>query len=120
MGYIDSSEKDSWTNGAYQGFTEGQGDCFVFFATSKALLTRAEIPNIDVVKSDTSHSSHYWSLINCGDGWYHFDTTPRYGGGSFFMLTDAEILEYSEAHRDSHIFDRSLYPATPETESTIE
>ena len=36
------------------------------------------------------------------------------------MLTDAEILEYSEAHRDSHIFDRSLYPATPETESTIE
>lgn len=120
VGYIDSSEKDSWTNGAYQGFTEGQGDCFVFFATSKALLTRAEIPNIDVVKSDTSHSSHYWSLINCGDGWYHFDTTPRYGGGSFFMLTDAEILEYSEAHRDSHIFDRSLYPATPETESTIE
>lgn len=120
IGYIDSSEKDSWTNGAYQGFTEGQGDCFVFFATSKALLTRAEIPNLDVVKSDTSHSRHYWSLIDCGDGWYHFDTTPRYGGGSFFMLTDAEILEYSEAHRDSHIFDRSLYPATPETDSTIE
>ena len=89
-------------------------------ATSKALLTRAGIPNLDVVKSDTSHSSHYWSLIDCGDGWYHFDTTPRYGGGSFFMLTDAEILAYSEAHRDSHIFDRSLYPATPETDSTIE
>ena len=89
VGYIDSSEKDSWTNGAYQGFTEGQGDCFVFFATSKALLTRAEIPNIDVVKSDTSHSSHYWSLINCGDGWYHFDTTPRYGGGCFFYLAPA-------------------------------
>ncbi len=120
VGYINTSEKDSWTNGAYQGFTEGQGDCFVFFATSKALLTRAEIPNIDVVKSDTSHSSHYWSLIDCGDGWYHFDTTPRYGGGEFFMLTDAEILEYSQAHNNSHIFDQSLYPATPETDSTIE
>lgn len=120
VGYINTSEKDSWTNGAYQGFTEGQGDCFVFFATSKALLTRAEIPNIDVVKSDTSHSSHYWSLIDCGDGWYHFDTTPRYGGGAFFMLTDAEILEYSQAHNNSHIFDQSLYPATPETDSTIE
>lgn len=119
VGYINTSEKDSWTNGAYQGFTEGQGDCFVFFATSKALLTRAEIPNIDVVKSDTSHSSHYWSLIDCGDGWYHFDTTPRYGGGAFFMLTDAEILEYSQAHNNSHIFDQSLYPATPETDSTI-
>lgn len=120
VGYIDTSDKESWTNGAYQGFTEGQGDCFVFFSTSKALLTRAGIPNLDVVKSDTSHSSHYWSLIDCGDGWYHFDTTPRYGGGSFFMLTDAEILAYSEAHRNSHIFDRSLYPATPETDSTIE
>lgn len=120
IGYVNTSDKDSWTNGAYQGFTEGQGDCFVFFSTSKALLTRAEIPNIDVVKSDTSESSHYWSLINCGDGWYHFDTTPRYGGGSFFMLTDAEILEYSKAHDNSHIFDQSLYPATPETDSTIE
>ena len=92
----------------------------MFFATSKALLTRAEIPNLDVVKSDTSHSSHYWSLIDCGDGWYHFDTTPRYGGGEFFMMTDDELLEYSEAHNDSHIFDQSLYPATPKTDSAIE
>ena len=120
VGYINTSEKDSWTNGAYQGFTEGEGDCFVFFATAKALLTRAEIPNIDIVKSDTSHSSHYWSLVDVGDGWYHFDTTPRYGGGEFFLMTDDEILAYSEAHDNSHIFDRSLYPATPTTDSTIE
>ncbi len=120
ISYISTSDKDSWTNGAYQGFTEGQGDCFVFFATSKALLTEADIPNIDIVKSDTSHSSHYWSLVNVGDGWYHFDTTPRTGGGEFFLWTDEEILEYSEAHNNSHIFDQSLYPATPTTDSTIE
>lgn len=120
IGYISTSDKDSWTNGAHQGFTQGQGDCFVFFSTAKALLTEAGIPNIDVIKSDTSHSSHYWSLIDCGDGWYHFDTTPRSGGGEFFMLTDEELLEYSEAHDNSHIFDQSLYPATPTTDSTIE
>lgn len=120
IGYISTSDKDSWTNGAHQGFTQGQGDCFVFFSTAKALLTEAGIPNIDVVKSDTSHSSHYWSLIDCGDGWYHFDTTPRSGGGEFFMMTDEELLEYSEAHDNSHIFDQSLYPATPTTDSTIE
>ncbi len=120
IGYISTSDKDSWTNGAHQGFTQGQGDCFVFFSTAKALLTEAGIPNIDVVKSDTSHSSHYWSLIDCGDGWYHFDTTPRSGGGEFFMLTDEELLEYSESHDNSHIFDQSLYPATPTTDSTIE
>lgn len=120
IGYTSTSEKDSWTNGAYQGFTQHQGDCFIFFATAKALLTEAEIPNIDVVKSDTSHSRHYWSLIDCGDGWYHFDTTPRSGGGEFFMLTDEEILSYSASHNNSHIFDQSLYPATPTEDSEIE
>lgn len=51
IGYISTSDKDSWTNGAHQGFTQGQGDCFVFFSTAKALLTEAGIPNIDVVKA---------------------------------------------------------------------
>lgn len=120
IGYVNTSEKDSWTNGAHQGFTQKSGDCFVYFAASKALLTQAGIPNLDVVKSNTSHSSHYWSLIDCGDGWYHFDTTPRMGGGDdFFMKTDAQILKYSRNHNDSHIFDQSLYPATPTEESTV-
>lgn len=120
IGYVSTSEKESWTNGAYQGFTKKSGDCFVYFSTAKALLTRAGIPNIDIEKSDTSHSRHYWSLVDVGDGWYHFDTTPRKGGGEFFLLTDAEILSYSKAHSNSHIFDSSLYPATPTTDSTIE
>ena len=38
IGYVSTSDKDSWTNGAHQGFTEGEGDCFVFFATAKACL----------------------------------------------------------------------------------
>ncbi|MCI9239235.1 MAG: hypothetical protein HFH07_12790 [Dorea sp.] len=120
VAYVNKSDKDSWTNGAHQGFTQNSGDCFVFFATAKALLTQAEIPNLDVVKSDTSHSSHYWSLIDCGDGWYHFDTTPRTGGDDdFFMKTDEQILKYSKAHKNSHIFDQSLYPATPTEDSTV-
>ncbi len=118
--YVDTSEKDSWTNGAHQGFAEKSGDCYIYFATCKALLTQAGIPNIDVVKSDTSQSSHFWSLIDCGTGWYHFDATPRRAGGDFFMLTDEELLEYSEEHGDSHIFDTSLYPATPVTPFQME
>ena len=65
---------------------------------------------MDVVKSDTSHSSHYWSLINLGDGWYHVDCTPRRNVGYFFMNTDAELEAYSVQNRNSHIFDSSLYP----------
>ena len=94
--------------------------CLTSLDTAKALLTEAGIPNIDVEKSDTSHSRHYWSLVDVGDGWYHFDTTPRQGGGEFFLKTDEEILKYSKAHDNSHIFDTSLYPATPTTDSTVE
>lgn len=120
IGYVNSSEKESWTNGAHQGFTTRQGDCFIFFATAKALLTQAGIPNLDIEKSDTSHSRHYWSLVDVGDGWYHFDTTPRQGGGEFFLLTDEEILDYSKAHNNSHIFDQSKYPATPTEDSSVD
>ena len=69
------------------------------------------IENVDIVKSDTSHSSHFWSIINLGDGWYHVDCTPRKGSGDlFFMVTDAELEAYSVKHKNSHIFDGSLYP----------
>ncbi len=113
--YSTTSEKDSWTNGADTGFTVGIGDCFIYFSTAKALLTAAGIPNIDVVRSDTSRARHYWSLVNCGDGWYHFDTCIRADGGETFMYTDAEVAEYaaSAAHTDYYTFDHSLYPATP-------
>jgi transglutaminase-like putative cysteine protease len=111
ISYTGTSDKSSWTLGAYQGFTQKKGDCYNYFAVAKALLDCAGIENTDIVKSDTSHSSHYWSLINLGDGWYHFDATPRKGeGDNFFMVTDEELNAYSVAHDNSHIFDSSLYP----------
>ncbi len=111
IGYVNDSDKSSWVQGAYQAFTERSGDCYNYFAAAKALFTAAGIENIDVVKSDTSHSSHYWSLINLGDGWYHVDATPRKGTGDlFFMVTDAELEEYSISHNNSHIFDTNAYP----------
>lgn len=111
IGYTGTSDKSSWTVGAYDAFKNRSGDCFNYYAAAKALFDVAGIENVDVVKSDTSHSSHYWSLINLGDGWYHVDCTPRKGtGDNFFMVTDAELEAYSVTHNNSHIFDGSLYP----------
>ena len=108
--YVGSSDKSHWTLGAYQAFTTRSGDCFNYFAAAKALYDVAGIQNVDVVKSDTTHSSHYWSLINLGDGWYHVDCTPRSVWGAFFMNTDAELEKYSVANGNSHIFDPTAYP----------
>jgi hypothetical protein len=110
IAYTGSSDKSSWTGGAYQAFTKRSGDCYNYFAAAKALYIAAGIDNVDVVKSDTSHSSHYWSLINLGDGWYHVDCTPRSNPGKFFMNTDKELEAYSVKNRNSHIFEGSLYP----------
>jgi len=112
--YTNSSDKSDWVAEAVNGLNIHAGDCFTYFSVAKALLTQTDIPNIDVLKSDTSHSSHFWSLVDVGEGWYHFDTTPRKGEGDyFFLVTDEQLEAYSHSHSNSHIFDHSLYPATP-------
>ncbi len=115
VSYIMTSDKDSWTNGAYQGLTTGRGDCFVYYATSRALLTAAGIENLSVERSDTSEAFHYWNLVNCGDGWYHFDACPRYDDGYTFMWTDDQLDYYdrTSGYPYYYEFDHSLYPATP-------
>ncbi|MDV3429553.1 MAG: transglutaminase [Bacillota bacterium] len=110
ISYINYSDKSDWVRAAYQGIKNGKGDCFNYFAVSQELLTRAGIENMEIIKIG---GHHYWSLVNCGNGWYHFDTTPRVSGGVFFMLTDAQLTDYSRKNGNSHVWDRSKYPATP-------
>lgn len=109
VSYINHSEKDDWVRGAYEGLMYGKGDCFVYACMSKVLLTRAGIANIDIVKIP-ARTSHYWNLVNVGDGWYHFDTTPRKDHPVIFMWTEAQMMEYSGKHNNSHNYDHSLYP----------
>ncbi len=111
IGYIKQPDMDDWVTAAYYGIKNRRGDCFIYFSTAQALLTRAGIENQHIEKDG---GGHHWNLINLGDGWYHFDTTPRRGGGDFFMLTDAQLEEYSEKHNNSHVWDRDKYPKTPQ------
>lgn len=112
----DHSDKESgWPAGAVYGFVQRKGDCFTYYAAAKALLDVAGIPNIDVVKvvtPETSQSSHYWNLIDIGDGWYHMDCTPRNSNWteSFFLFTDEEMLAYSRQYENCFNFDLNAYP----------
>ena len=109
IAYSDGTPKTDWVQGAYRGIVDRKGDCYVYAATAKCLLTRAGIKNMDIEKIPAA-SMHYWNLIDIGDGWYHFDTCRRKDGSTFFYKTDAELMEYSNTHNKSHNYDKSLYP----------
>lgn len=110
MGYSESEDRGDWLKGAYDGLKNRHGDCYNYFAVSKALLTRAGIKNEDIEIIPTATRHHFWNVIDCGEGWRHFDTTPRtdkeFKG---FYLTDEELMEYSNAHYRSHNYDREIY-----------
>lgn len=118
LSYGGHSDRTDWYQAAYLMLTEGKGDCYGYWAVTKLLFERLEIPNTDVrkVKNSEDDTDHFWSLVSLdgGESWYHFDATPRYGeGDDFCLVTDAFLDAYSDSHKGSHNRDKSLYPATP-------
>lgn len=113
VAYTGSSDKSDWKKEAYRGIKNAVGDCFTYYAVSEAMLTRAGIENMKVTRVG-GRTKHFWNLINCGDGWYHFDSCPHKDKIQSFMLTDAEVEEYTKKRGNNYYtFDKSLYPATP-------
>ena len=117
--YTGTSDKSSWLVGAYVGFTRGSGDCYNYFACSKALLTRAGIPNVDLTRVG-GNSRHYWQLVDVGEGYYHFDACPHPSSYPLysFLLTEAEVREYtrqcSSVRKNYYVYDYAACPVTVE------
>ncbi len=108
IGFISDSQKEDWVKSAYDGFIYRKGDCYTYACVAKALLTRAGIPNVDIWRNSTT-SSHYWNLVDTGEGWYHFDATPRADKTIVFMWSETQLVS-DEAVRRSHVYDHSLFP----------
>lgn len=116
--YVGSSDKSSWLIGAYVGFTRNRGDCYNYFACSKALLTRAGIPNVDLYRVGGG-TDHYWQLVNVGNGWYHFDACPHpdsYPLNSF-LLDEMAVRAYTEkcapVRTNYYVYDYANCPVIP-------
>lgn len=118
MHYTGYSDKSSWEKEAARGLRYGGGDCFTYYAMSRALLTRAGIPNIEVRRVKGS-GEHWWSLVYVQNGFYHFDVTPRRAGGRFCLVTDDQLKAYSRKHGNSHIwaYDKKPKSATKKISS---
>ncbi|HHT64547.1 MAG TPA: hypothetical protein GX017_00500 [Clostridiales bacterium] len=113
IAYTGTSDKTSVVKEAFRGIKSKVGDCFTYYALSEVMLTRAGIENMRVTRVG-GKTQHYWNLINCGDGWYHFDAALNNDGAETFMLTDAEMEELTRKRgRNYYVFDKDQYPATP-------
>ncbi len=114
VAYTGDSDKSDTKNEAYRGIKNAVGDCFTYYAVSEVLLNRVGIDNMRVTRVG-GRTQHFWNLVNCGDGWYHFDACPHKDKIESFMLTDAEVAAYTAKRGNNYYsFDKSLYPATPE------
>lgn len=109
-----SGNRETIWHGVYEGIYKRNGDCYAYYATYSALLTRCGIENKCVARVGGT-SNHWWNLVNVGDGWYHCDASPRARGDSYlcFMQTDAQVAEYTANNTNKpnyYTFDPSLYP----------
>ncbi len=113
--YTAYADKSDPVGAAFYGFRNGRGDCFVYYAVSRFLLTRAGFENLEIHR-DSVTNPHFWNLVKYEGNWYHFDTCPHYAAHPLtcFLLTDSEVKHYSDTRvPDYYSFDPSLYPATP-------
>lgn len=103
--FVADADKTSVTQGAYDGMHYRTGDCYTFYATAKYLMDLCGIENRAVSRTGKT-VTHYWSLVNVGDGWYHFDCSPHKKGYKCFMQTDEQVKEYAlKNEKNSDYFD---------------
>ena len=110
--YVGTSDKSDIYHGAYEGFTKKRGDCYTYYAVATVLFNQLGIPNMKVERVGGT-TSHYWSLVNIGEGWYHFDCGPKIIGHyvDTCLVPDSVLEKYSiEEVEGYYNFDHSLYP----------
>lgn len=131
VAYSSIADKSNWLNAAYEGLTTEKGDCYTYFALSKAFFERLGIENMDVSRKQSAvietGERHFWNLVNLGDGeedaWYHFDACHLNGLSKpwGFLMTDEQLDSYSAIRNNPngksdyfYVYDKTLLPDTAE------
>lgn len=123
ISYSDTSASDNYIEAAYDAlFISGEGDCFAYFASAKAMLNYVGIENMDIERSDDGiDGTHFWNYVNIGTSdnplWYHFDSTRLTGeyNETGCLLTNVQLNAYDAWRFDDlgtnfRQFDKSKYP----------
>lgn len=121
INYASTAETDDFVYAAYMSlFSAGTGDCYSYFAASKAFFERLGIENIDMLRAEGgAPGDHYWNLVNIGTKdapkWYHYDANPISGqySATGCLLTDAQVAAYDAWRGEGYRkYDSSGIPAS--------
>ena len=121
INYASTAETDDFVYAAYMAlFSSGTGDCYSYFAASKAFFERLGIENIDMKRAEGgAPGNHFWNLVNIGTmdapKWYHYDANPISGQYSVSgcLITDAQIAAYDAwCGQGYRKYDASKVPAS--------
>lgn len=125
--FVDTSDKSNWKAEAYKSlFVTNTGDCFSFFAASKAFFERLGIENLDIQRPEElakkMNQTHYWSLVNISDDpqkdiWYHYDSCRLRAeyNHSGCLLTEVQINAYNYVRENFYAYNADLFPKTCDT-----
>ena len=121
--YAPTSKSHDYVEVAYDAlFVSGEGDCFAYFAATKALLDYLGIENMDIERSeDGVEGTHFWNYVNIGTKdnpeWYHLDCTELTHdyNETGCLLTNIQVKAYDDWRYDAlgtnfRQYDKSKYP----------
>ena len=120
---VSYTNHSDWITEAYLTLEAGSGDCFSYFAVSKALFEYLGIENLDIQRSPnvkTQSGTHFWNMVNIGDAknprWYYYDATrlkKPHKSGNACLFTEEQLEDYNTNVNSGFLtFDPSGYPAT--------
>ncbi len=116
-----NTDRSDWMREAYLALQSGSGDCYSYFAVSKAFFEYFEIENIDIERAKgvtTQSGTHFWSMVNIGTEkapqWYYYDATrlaKPHKTGSGCLFTEAQLDDYNNNVSVGFLtFDHTDYP----------
>lgn len=120
----------NWIEEATLTLQRGQGDCYSYYAVSKAFFEYFEIENVSIKRGVSSNldidGTHFWSIVNVGTEkdpkWYYYDSTRLAntfsdGTRNACLITLEKLQSYvtTQGQHDFYYFDSTKYPTAETT-----
>ncbi len=106
--------KDDWVEEATitLSMSRMQGDCYSYYAVSKAFFEYYGIENCGVQRNSTKSElsgTHYWNIVKVEGGWYYFDATRlagtfEDGGRNACLITESKLKGYKTSEGNPYFY----------------